>query len=66
MASLTLTINDQAIETRFFPDQHLKLEGFLQGLKLDMLELNHEVLKSVPEKPVFHVEVFAKKKIIFN
>lgn len=66
MASVTLTINNQAIETRFFPDQHLKLEGYLQGLKLDMLEQNDDILRMVPEKPEFQVEVILTKNIIQN
>lgn len=65
MALVTLLVDNQVIETRLFPNAHLKIEGYLQGLKYDMLERNNDILDSMKAIPEFRVEV-PKRKIIYN
>ena len=44
------------IEMRWFPDEHLSIEGYVKGLKLDMLEQNDDVIREFKKEPVFQIE----------
>ncbi|HVG40054.1 MAG TPA: hypothetical protein VM888_00485 [Chitinophagaceae bacterium] len=63
MAIVTMTVNDKVIETSIFPDAHLKIEGYLQGLKLDMIERNEDIIDLTVDKPQFVVEIVSRKII---
>ena len=66
MAIVTMTIGKQVIESRFFPNSHLLINGYLQGLKLDMLEQNDDLIKLHEATPKFEIEVTPKKIIVRN
>ena len=66
MAMVTMTLGKLVVESRFFPNSHLLINGYLQGLKLDMLEQNDDLIKQQDAVPVFEVEVTPKKKVTRN
>lgn len=66
MAFITLILDKQAIETRFFPDQHLRIEGYLQGLAIDLLEQNSDLVELILERPYFKVEIIPKRITNYN
>ena len=61
MAMLSMILDNKIIETRLFPNAHLKIEGYVQGLKNDMLEQNDDLLKESKGTPEFKVEVVPRK-----
>lgn len=54
-------LGNKVIETRWFPDGHLLIEGYLQGLKLDLLEQNDDIVRMSKKEPYFEVQVGPKK-----
>lgn len=62
MAIVTLFADEKVIETKIIPNNHLKIEGYLQGLQTDMLERNEALLKCTV-RAEFRVEVIPRKII---
>jgi len=50
---VTLIINGRPVESRFIPDGHLQVKGYLQGLQNDMIEQNEDILELTELKPEF-------------
>jgi hypothetical protein len=65
MASVTMRIDNKVIETRWFPDSHLLIKGYLQGLKQDLLEQNDDIIQLSNSAPEFEVQA-TPKQIIRN
>lgn len=55
-----MRINTEVIETRWFPSNHLLIEGYLDGLINDMLECNDDIIKLNRKGPEFQVKMKAK------
>jgi hypothetical protein len=53
-----LIVGNKIIELRQFPDKNLSIEGYIEGLKKDMIEQNEDVIDLTSEKPEFEFEVF--------
>jgi hypothetical protein len=66
MAIVTMILGKQVVESRFFPNTHLLIEGYLQGLKQDMLEQNDDLIKQQDAVPTFEVKVTPKKIVVRN
>jgi len=56
-----MRINDQVVETRTFPSDHLLIAGYLKGLKIDMLEQNDDLIKGTHATPVFDLVIERKR-----
>ena len=54
---MTMHLGNEVIEIRWFPDGHLLIEGYLQGLKLDLLEQNDDLVRVSKSEPRFEVRV---------
>jgi hypothetical protein len=63
MATVSMIVNNNVIETKVLPNSHLKIEGYLQGLKNDMLERNDELIHLAKENPEFIVAISSRKVI---
>jgi hypothetical protein len=66
MAIVTMILGKQVVESRVFPNSHLLINGYLQGLKQDMLEQNDDLVKQQEAVPKFEVEITPKKIVIRN
>ena len=61
MSIITMFADQKLIESRFIPDGHLRIEGYLQGLKNDMIEKNNDVIDPSKNELRFTVEPFPKR-----
>jgi hypothetical protein len=66
MASMTMYLNGIVVESRWFPDHHLTIDGYLQGVKQDLLEQNEDLLANNKTTPEFEVKAIPKKIIVRN
>lgn len=64
---VTLLVNGKAIESRPVPTKNLSIEGYFEGLKIDMLEQNEDIIDLTEQKAEFVISDFdPPKKIIRN
>jgi hypothetical protein len=61
-----LIVGNKIIELRQFPDKNLSIEGYIEGLKKDMIEQNEDVIDLTSEKPEFEFEVFPDRDLYDN
>ena len=53
---LTLTLNGKIIEQRFVRPEHIRMEGYLEGLQKDMEEKYEDIIDLSRQKPKFYLE----------
>jgi hypothetical protein len=53
---LTLTLNGKIIELRFVRREHIRIEGYLEGLQKDMEEKYGEIIDLSRQVPEFYLE----------
>ena len=65
---LTLTINGKIIEQRFVRREHIRMEGYLEGLQKDMEEKYGEIIDLSRQEPKFYLEPgpTVKKNLCLN
>jgi hypothetical protein len=63
---IVMTINNQVIEARAVPPKNLEIQGYLEGLKKDMIEQNEDIIDLTKEKPEFKIHDFTTNKIFIN
>lgn len=63
---ITLYLGNEIVESRFIPQKNLSIDGYLEGLKNDMMEQNEEIMDLSHEKPVIVVENLPAKKLFQN
>lgn len=61
-----MTLNEKIIESRFVPDKNLLIEGYMKGLKRDMIEQNEDIIDLSEEEPKFYFEEWPVKKPDLN
>ena len=57
-----MIVGNKLIDQRQFPDKNLSIEGYVEGLKNDMIEQNEDILDLTKEKPEFKFEAFPVPK----
>jgi hypothetical protein len=63
---IVLEVADKVVEARIISERHLNIDGYLEGLKKDMIEANEDVLDLSDEQPVFKLTPFPQKKPDIN
>ena len=51
-----MIVGNKLIDFRQFPDKNLSIEGYVEGLKKDMIEQNEDIIDLTDEKPEFKFE----------
>jgi hypothetical protein len=51
-----MKVNDKIIVSRFIPYKNLQNEGYMEGLKKDMIEQNEDIMDLTRETPEFVYE----------
>ena len=57
-----MIVGNKLIDLRQFPDKNLSIEGYVEGLKNDMIEQNEDIIDLTDEKPEFKFESFPVAK----
>jgi hypothetical protein len=57
-----MIVGNKLIDVRHVPDRNLSIEGYVEGLKNDMLEQNEDIIDLTKEKPEFRFEAFPSPK----
>lgn len=61
-----MTVGNNIIEARDIPDKNLQVEGYLEGLKKDMIEKNEDIIDLTTERPEFKFQVIIPPKSYIN
>jgi len=57
-----MILGNKLVEVRQFPDRNLSIEGYIEGLKKDMIEQNEDIIDLSNEQPEFKFEAFPGPK----
>jgi hypothetical protein len=64
---ITLIVDGKTVESRFVPSENLQINGYLQGLKNDMIEHNEDLIDLTKPAIKFVItDVPRLKKIVQN
>ena len=63
---IQMIVGSKVVDFRQFPDKNLLVEGYLEGLKNDMIEQNEDIMDLSEEQPEFRVEPFPARKLYRN
>jgi hypothetical protein len=59
---IQMMVGNKLVDFRQFPDMNLLVEGYLEGLKNDMIEQNEDIMDLSQEQPEFKLEPFPAPK----
>ena len=61
-----MIVGNKLVDLRYFPDRNLAIEGYIEGLKHDMIEQNEDMIDGSKEQPEFRFESFPFLKPYVN
>jgi hypothetical protein len=55
---IQMMVGNKLVDIRQFPDRNIFIEGYLEGMKNDMIEQNEDIMDLSQEQPEFKLEPF--------
>jgi hypothetical protein len=59
---IQMMVGNRLMDLKQFPDKNLLIEGYLEGLKNDMIEQNEDIMDLSEEQPEFRLVPFPNPK----